>query len=455
MAYTLSWTMNFTYKQIWLINYPVMMSLLMEQLINMTDAVFLGRVGEVELGASALACMYYLAIYMLGFGFGLGIQVLVARKNGEGRLSETGEVFWQGQYFLLAQALTLCLLSGLLSPFLLRRMIASDAVWQAVADYVSWRNFGLFFAFPVLAFRSFFVGITKTKILIVNSVLMAQVNVVLNYALIFGRFGFPVLGISGAAIASSLAEGFSLLFFIFYVWKKVDRERFGLRPSFNWGVLGQLYRLSVWTMIRSFVCVIPWFYFFVMIEHLGESRLAIANIIRNVFTLFFVIMNSFATTTSALVSNLIGSGKPGQVMPLCRKVMGLSYGIGAPLVLLALLFPAAVLRVYTNEASLIAGAFWPYWVMLTNYFVAIPGYVYCNAVIGTGHTRTAFAFQLVTIAGYVVYLLLLSSFPEVPLAVFWTADHVYVLLLFLLSYLYMRKRYKQFNLSPVLYKEDI
>lgn len=65
--------MNFTYKQIWLINYPVMMSLLMEQLINMTDAVFLGRVGEVELGASALACMYYLAIYMLGFGFGLGI----------------------------------------------------------------------------------------------------------------------------------------------------------------------------------------------------------------------------------------------------------------------------------------------------------------------------------------------------------------------------------------------
>ena len=93
--------MNFTYKQIWLINYPVMMSLLMEQLINMTDAVFLGRVGEVELGASALACMYYLAIYMLGFGFGLGIQVLVARKNGEGQWDETGKVFWQGQYLSL------------------------------------------------------------------------------------------------------------------------------------------------------------------------------------------------------------------------------------------------------------------------------------------------------------------------------------------------------------------
>ena len=63
--------MNYTYKQIWLINFPVMMSILMEQLINITDAIFLGHVGEVELGASALASVYYLAIYMLGFGFSL------------------------------------------------------------------------------------------------------------------------------------------------------------------------------------------------------------------------------------------------------------------------------------------------------------------------------------------------------------------------------------------------
>ena len=53
---------NYTYKQIWLINFPVMMSILMEQLINITDAVFLGHVGEVELGASALAGIYYRAI---------------------------------------------------------------------------------------------------------------------------------------------------------------------------------------------------------------------------------------------------------------------------------------------------------------------------------------------------------------------------------------------------------
>ena len=69
--------MKYTYKQIWLINFPVMMSILMEQLINITDAVFLGHVGEIELGASALAGIYYLAIYMLGFGFSIGLQVMI------------------------------------------------------------------------------------------------------------------------------------------------------------------------------------------------------------------------------------------------------------------------------------------------------------------------------------------------------------------------------------------
>ena len=85
--------MNYTYKQIWLINLPVMMSVLMEQLINITDAVFLGHVGEVELGASALAGIYYLATYMLGFGFSIGLQVMIARRNGEQDYAETGRTF--------------------------------------------------------------------------------------------------------------------------------------------------------------------------------------------------------------------------------------------------------------------------------------------------------------------------------------------------------------------------
>ena len=85
--------MNYTYRQIWLINFPVMMSILIEQLINITDAVFLGHVGEVELGASAIAGIYYLAIYMLGFGFSVGpvsYTHLDVYKRQEDKYSESG-----------------------------------------------------------------------------------------------------------------------------------------------------------------------------------------------------------------------------------------------------------------------------------------------------------------------------------------------------------------------------
>ena len=185
--------MNYTYKQIWLINFPVMMSILMEQLINITDAIFLGHVGEVELGASALASVYYLAIYMLGFGFSLGLQVMIARRNGEQRYEETGKTFFQGLLFLSGLAMFLSLASYILSPVILRYFIRSPEIYNAAVDYLTWRCFGLLFSFPFLAFRSFFVGITKTRVLLWAAIMAVLINIPCNYLFIFSLN----LGISG------------------------------------------------------------------------------------------------------------------------------------------------------------------------------------------------------------------------------------------------------------------
>ena len=111
----------------------------MEQLINITDAIFLGHVGEVELGASALASVYYLAIYMLGFGFSLGLQVMIARRNGEQRYEETGKTFFQGLLFLSGLAMFLSLASYILSPVILRYFIRSPEIYNAAVDYLTWR----------------------------------------------------------------------------------------------------------------------------------------------------------------------------------------------------------------------------------------------------------------------------------------------------------------------------
>ncbi|MZZ85569.1 MATE family efflux transporter, partial [Escherichia coli] len=146
--------MRYTNKQILKITYPVLISLLMEHMIGLTDTAYLGRVGEVELGASALAGVYYLVIYMLGFGFSVGAQVLMARRNGEGEYKRIGEVFTQGGLFLFLLAAVLFTASNLLTPYLLHRMIGSEEVYRATMSYLDWRVYGFFFSFIAVMFRA-------------------------------------------------------------------------------------------------------------------------------------------------------------------------------------------------------------------------------------------------------------------------------------------------------------
>lgn len=429
--------MNFTYKQIWLINYPVMMSILMEQLINITDAVFLGHVGEIELGASAIAGIYYLAIYMLGFGFCIGLQVMVARRNGEQNYKETGRTFFQGLFFLTGLALFLCFLIQGVSPFILKRLITSPDIYRATIQYLDWRSFGLLFSFPFLAIRAFLVGITHTKALSWATAVAVIINIPLNYFLIF----ILKSGISGAAIASSLAEMGSFIALGIYMWRKTDKVKYGMRPVYDGKLLAGVLSLSVWSMFHAFISVAPWFLFFVAIEHLGKTELAISNITRSVSAIFFVIANSFAVTTGSLVSNAIGAGKRELLFPICRKILKLGYAIGLPLVGVALCCNKQIIGFYTDNELLIQSAFAPFVVMLLNYTFALPGYVYLNAVGGTGKTKATFLFQVTTTVAYLIYLYWLSYYTQAPLAVYLTAEYLFVILLAVQSIIYLKRKH--------------
>ena len=408
----------------------------MEQLINITDAIFLGHVGEVELGASALASVYYLAIYMLGFGFSLGLQVMIARRNGEERYKETGKTFFQGLFFLSGLVIFLSLTSYVLSPVILKYFIHSPEIYKAAVDYLEWRCFGLLFSFPFLAFRAFFVGITKTRVLSWAATLAVFINIPCNYLFIFS-FN---LGISGAAMASSLAEAGSLLILVIYVFLQMNKENWGLRLVYDGKLLKSLFHLSVWSMMHAFISVAPWFLFFVAIERLGEVQLAVSNIIRSISTVFFVIVNSFAATTGSLVSNLIGAGEGKSMFRLCGKILRLGYVVGFPLIIIALLLNKQIVGFYTDNVALIELAYYPFIVMLLNYTFALPGYVFMHAVTGTGNTRIAFIFQISTIAFYLVYLYLLSYSFIATLPVYLMAEYLFVILLGVQSYIYLKMK---------------
>ena len=85
-----------SYRQIWQIAYPIILSGIAQNIINFTNTAFLGHVGEVELGASAIAGIYYFTFIMVGWGIGSGTQIIIARRLGQQKFSDIGIVFNTG-----------------------------------------------------------------------------------------------------------------------------------------------------------------------------------------------------------------------------------------------------------------------------------------------------------------------------------------------------------------------
>lgn len=431
---------TYSYRNIWKVAYPILISLVMEQMIGLTDTAFLGRVGEIELGASAIAIVYYMVLFMIGFGFSLGAQIIIGRRNGEGRYRETGKIFWIGLYFVLGLSGIIILLSELFSPWLMKFMVSSPAIYEAALSYVRWRLPGMVFAFITAMFRAFYVGTTQTKTLTLNSIVMVLSNIVFNWILIFGKLGCPALGITGAAIGSSLAELVSLIFFTIYTWRKCDRRKYGLDKAsgFDASELKGMMPVCSWTMIQNTISISTWFIFFLYIEHLGERALAVSNITRSVSGLIWVVLQAFSATCSTLVSNIIGEGHQEKVMSLVKRILKLSYGIVSVMIILFCLFPEMIARIYTDIPDLINASVPAMVVMCSSYFLNVGGQVFFQAVSGTGSTKTAFKLEMVALTVYMIYCTVIIGIVKLDVAICWTAEHVYAGMLFLCSWLYMR-----------------
>ena len=144
---------------------PLMMGLALEQLIGMTDVLFLGRYGEAELAAAGVAGIYVMLVMMLGLGYTVGSQSLMSRANGAGRAEEVGAIFRQSASFMTACGFVIMLASWFLIGPMFERFIAADAVRKAADDYVFWRLAGLPFAYVGLLARAYFVAVMHTRLL--------------------------------------------------------------------------------------------------------------------------------------------------------------------------------------------------------------------------------------------------------------------------------------------------
>jgi Na+-driven multidrug efflux pump len=269
----------------------------------------------------------------------------------------------------------------------------------------------------------------------------AVANIFFDYALIFGKAGLPQLGFNGAAYASVIAEFIEMSVLFLVIRSKGIFSRFAVTFRFNWisSYVRSIVDISGPLVFQHAISVISWMFFYILIErNSGSTGLAVSNTMRNIFGFFGVFIWAFASTTNAMVSNVIGQGRKDDVMPLIHKIIKLSSAIALFICLMLNLFPGTYLSIYGLSGEFITTGV-PVLRVVTFALIFMSfSTVWLNAVTGSGNSRVTFLIELSTIFFYCIYVFVVLEVYQLPLMMAWMSEYVYWSLLFIQSFLFMK-----------------
>lgn len=431
-----------TYTNIWKIAYPMILGSLSNSLLNVVDTAFVGRLGSVALGAAAIGATYYLIFSLLCIGLASGAQIVIARRYGAKEYPSIGGVFVQNGYLMTLFGVGLLFFLEMLTPAILRPIIASDAIYAQTIVFTSYRSWGIVFVALYSVYSSFFIGISRTKVLSYATMLMTGVNIVLDYGLVFGNLHLPEMGIGGAGLASAIAELAAFLFIVAYTKVQVDARQYSLYhfTRWKWDLVLKNISLGYPIMFQYLMSLGSWFLFFVIIEKLGSDALAISNILRSLLLLFMMPVWGLSTTANTFTSNLLGQRKSSSIPFLLRRLVTIALVLVllfAPFVFFA---PQLLAQIYTNDAHLIHESSKIIWLVYITMFSFIPGVILNNTLSGTGDTKSAFVIELFSTLIYLAYTYLVAIYFGLPIVFIWGAEFIYWFFIGFFSYHRLKSR---------------
>lgn len=436
-------------NQIMKVSVPIMLSMLAQNIITITDLIFVGNyaaqlqdpsISEGLLGAVGIGAIYYYALFMVCFGFATGMQILVSRRNGEKNFEKIGGIIENGLFFLWGIAFILVFLSLSMTAGILNHLIESPQVVKYTKDFLQIRVFGLLFSSVSVAFRAFHVGTINTKSLTYSAIIAAVVNIILNYTLIFGRFGFPQMGIQGSATASVIAELFGASVFILYNVRKKIRDKYNLFrfQSVDLKTLQQILSLSIYVMLQYTLSVATWLAFFIVIEKSGKDHLDSSQLVRSIYSFLTIPNWALAAATSSFVSNAIGNGKYRYTLIIIAKltIISLIISIGAASILL--LFQNPILSVFGANTHLMEITQPSIRILIGAILIFSVSTIPFNGISGTGKTGVAMIIELLSLLFYSIGIYLLHLYFKENPSTYWFSEYIYWGGLALFSFFYLR-----------------
>jgi MATE family multidrug resistance protein len=431
-----------SYRQILKIAVPISLALMIPQLNLIINNIFLGHLSERALAIASITGVYYLVFAGIGFGLNNGLQALISRRAGENRPQEIGRLFGQGIIISTAIAMAGILFTLFVTPFIFRLTLPKET-YGPVIEFLNIRIFGLPFLYVYQMRNALLVGINKSRYLVLGTLAEAVANIFFDYVLIYGALGFPNMGFNGAAVASLIAEFTGMFVIYLVIHAKGITKTYSIfsRITPDKEVLKQIIRMSGPLVFQHGMSVLAWFFFYMLVaRNSSQTELAISTTMRTIFAFFGVLIWAFASTTNSMVSNVIGQGRRDEVLKLIGKIMKLSFAVALLVCLTLNVFPGFYLSLFRADGRFIDEGVPVVRMVAFAFLIMSQGTIWLNAVTGTGNSRMTFLIEMVAIVFYAIYVFWVLEVGKMPVVWGWASELLYWLILFVLSYRYMKSR---------------
>ena len=389
-------------KKILTLATPIMLGMVGQTLMNLADTLMLGRLGPEALAASAYGGRFSFLVISFMLGLGSALQTISSHRMGAGKSREAGFVLSEALIISLFFGIPLAGLGYYFSSTLIALLAESKTVAGLAIPYLEYMCLAWPAAMINFSFRGYYNGTNRPEEYLRITLAIQAANIFFNFIFIFGLFGIPAMGVTGAGLGTFLATLCGTLLFFFRVNR--DRIRFGAYSRYpdpgerKTALLG-LFKLALPAGLRGLAVSSGIFIFFIIAGKVGVVELAASNILLSLASLYFMPGNGIGFTAAILLGNALGAKKFERAYNwgLQTALLG-----GLLMLLPGLLFvvaPRWVVSLFTNRIDIIIISYPILRILGAGAALDVIGSVLGHALIGAGAARSVFAWNLFTMCG--------------------------------------------------------
>lgn len=431
---------NLSYKSILAVAIPLMGSTFIQSIVLLTDSSFLSRYDTLAFGAAGNGGLIYITMFMTLVGLNEGTQILMARRIGEEREHLLPRIFGSSILINFVIVAILFLFSWMILPDIITSNVHDTQLGELQLDYLQIRSYGLLPSIISLAILAYLSSIGKTFLILINSLVIALANIGMDYTLIFGHFGFPEMGLDGAAIASTISDFLGLLFLIVAIFLQPNARKHEILSKFRvkWTTIKKLLILGSPIMLQGLVALLTWTIFFFWIEQMGVFELTVSQNIRSLYFLAFVPIWGFGATAKTYVSQYMGRQDFKSVAIAMRRIQLLTMLFLFAVFHGAFFYPEKLIALVNPEEEFLATSA----ETLRFLFGSMMLYGFCSiyfyTIAGSGNTRYSFLIELISVLAYLVCAFLFIKVLKWDVQAIWTVEYIYFGVIGILSIGYLK-----------------